>query len=358
MTTEPASHAHLRNALLAGITERPADVLLLSGGVDSSLLAALATEHRAAPPVAVTVSLDIAPIDNCPVHGPDLAVPCNGDHAAAKQVAGWLGLRWQPIRVPPDVALDALLELCLALRSFDLGNLNNIALYVSSLRATRFGAERIWTGDDADSLFGGYRYLAGHRDWPAYLATRIPTIRPPFTDIAPIAGATPVFPYLHAAVTGAARDMSRDNLLVDVPTVVRSTPPSFMDQFDNTMVRASSRTWGKVALRRIAEHLLPEEIAWRPKTDLEFGSGMCALEPVLASSVTPDDRDRLDRSGIRFYNDAHRGLYLRWIAAGGSILAPGPGQYPCASCGGGVATGRRHCPTCGAWPADEAAHHP
>jgi hypothetical protein len=106
-------------------------------------------------------------------------------------------------------------------------------------------------------------------------------------------------------------------------------------------------------LRRLAEPVLPEEIAWRPKTDLEFGSGMCALEPALARIVAPDDRARLDRTGIRFFNDAHRGLYLRWSAAGGTIPAPGAGDYACLSCGGGVTTGRRHCPTCGAWPADE-----
>ncbi len=126
-----------------------------------------------------------------------------------------------------------------------------------------------------------------------------------------------------------------------------------MDQFDDDTMARPARVWGKVPLRRVAERLLPEEIAWRPKTDLEFGSGMCALEPVLAATVTADDRERLDRSGMRFYNDAHRGLYLRWLDAGGTIPEPGSGEYACTSCGGGVTQGRSHCPTCGAWPANE-----
>lgn len=341
----------LLDAIRTGVAARPADALLLSGGVDSSLLAAVATEPGEAP-VAITVSLDAGPAEACPLHGPGLAAPCNSDHAAAQRVAGWLGLDWQPIRLPAREALDALLALCLALRSFDLGNLNNIALYAGALRASRFGAERVWTGDDADSLFGGYAFLRRHADWREYLRARIPTIRPPFVDIAPLAGTVPVFPYLHAAVLGAAGDLSRDGVLADVPVSERATPPSFVDQFDQTVMAADRRVWGKAPLRRVAAEMLPEEIAWRPKTDLEFGSGMCALEPLLAEMATPDDRERLDRTGIRFFNDAHRGLYLRWIEAGGSIPAPGSGEYACRSCGGGVANGRSHCPTCGAWPAD------
>ena len=352
MTTANDPTTRLQHAIETAIAERPADVLLLSGGLDSSLLAALSTERQSSPPLAITVSLDTAPVDHCPVHGPSLAVPCNSDHTAARDVASWLGLNWQPIRIPPEVALDALLDLCLHLHSFDLGNLNNIALHVGTLRATRFGAERISTGDDADSLFGGYRYLATNTNWPAYLAERIPTIRPPYADIAPIGGAEPVFPYLHPAVLDIARTLERADVLVEISTSERPSPPSFMDQFNAEAMAQPARVWGKVPLRRAAGRMLPEEIAWRPKTDLEFGSGMCALEPALAATVTPDDREQLDRSGIRFYNDAHRGLYLRWVDAGGTIAAPHPDEYACTSCGGGVSQGRSHCPTCGAWPAD------
>ena len=357
MTTSIDLPTRLHGALAAGIAARPADALLLSGGVVSSLLAALAAEGAGTPPVAITVSLDTAPVDTCPLHGRDLAVRCNSDHDAASDVASWLALSWQPIRITVEVALEALLELCLALRSFDLGNLNNIALYIGTLRATRIGAKRIWTGDDADSLFGGYRFLARHDDWQDYLAERIPTIRPPFTDIAAITGATPVFPWLHPRVLEIAQSLERKDVLVDIPRSEQPRPPSFMDQFDHDAMAAERRTWGKVPLRHLAARSLPQDIAWRPKTDLEFGSGMCALEPHLAGSVTPDHRECLDRTGIRFFNDAHRGLYLRWIDAGGEIRARQAGEYACASCGGGVANGRRHCPTCGAWPADEPPEH-
>ena len=351
MTISTDAPTRLQHALITGITEQPADVLLLSGGVDSSLLAAMAVEHLKRPPIAITVNLDVSPGTVCPTHGSSLAVPCNSDHAAAQDVVKWLGMNWQPIRISPDIALGALLDLCLALRSFDLGNLNNIALYVGALRAIRFGARRIWTGDDADSLFGGYRFLGQRQDWRSYLAERIPTIRPPFTDIAEIVGATPVYPWLHPDVLDVARNFERGTVLSDIPVIDRPVPPSFMDQFDTEVINASSRTWGKMPLRQMAARFLPDDIAWRPKTDLQFGSGMCALEPALAATVTPDVRQRLTRTGIVFVNDAHRGLYLRYTGAGGTIPEPGRGEYACVNCGGGVVEGRTHCPTCGAWPA-------
>lgn len=353
MTNATDAPTRLQHALITAITERPADVLLLSGGVDSSLLAAMAREHLHRAPVAITVSLDVPPGNRCPTHEDRITVPCNSDHAAAQDVVKWLDLNWQPIRIAPSVAIDALLDLCLALRSFDLGNLSNIALYVGALRATRFGAKRIWTGDDADSLFGGYRFLGPHQDWRSYLAERIPTIRPPFTDIAEVAGATPVFPWLHPDVLDVAMTFDRSTVLQAISVAERPAPPSFMDQFDAEVVNAPTRTWGKVPLRQVAARYLPDEIAWRPKTDLQFGSGMCALEPELAQIITSDDRERINRSGIAFFNDAHRGLYLRYINAGGTVPEPGSGEYACVSCGGGVVVGRMHCATCGAWPANE-----
>lgn len=348
MATSIDPTTQLRTDLATAVAERPADVLLLSGGVDSSLLAALASESSAPAPVAITVGLDTSSGVACPIHGSDLAVPCNSDCDAAREVITWLGMRWQPIRISRDVAMNALLDLCISLRSFDLGNLNNIPLHVGTLRATRFGAERIWTGDDADSLFGGYRFLHQHTDWQLYLERRIPTILPPFTQIAERSA---VYPWLHPDVLDAARSFTRDDVLIEISTQERPVPPSFVDQFDETTNNAEANMWGKIPIRRIAADHLPDDIAWRPKIDLQFGSGMCALEPELASTVTPDDIDRLDRTGIRFFNDAHRGLYLRYLEADGTIPSVGTGEYPCVSCGGGIVKGRTHCPTCGAWPA-------
>ncbi len=323
------------------------DVLLLSGGLDSSLLAAMWTKqgHRFK---AVTVGLD--PNIRCTPAHRYLPYPCNSDIAWAKKVAEHLDLDWTPVILSKHDALETLDLLMRQLQSFDLGQLNNIALLASLRHAT--GAT-FATGDDGDGLFGGYLFSREWDDWGAYVAERIPHIDPPARGIGISAGWQPLFPYLEPEVLKIAQRLTAADIRADVDVSNRSRPPSFMDQFDPELMESRSRPWGKAILRRVAERWLPEEIAWRPKTDLQFGSGMCALEPLLALRINPGLMPNLQTTGIRFFNDAHRALYLRFRGLGLTIPPVRDGEYACSSCGGGVPIGKRHCVTCGHWPADD-----
>lgn len=339
----------LTDSVRTAVATAGADVLLLSGGLDSSLLAGLCVASGSPLPEAITVGL--AGERPCAAHW-SLPYPCNGDVASAARVAEHLGLAWHPIRLDMNTALGHLDELMRLRTSFDLGLLNDIPIIAGLHHARSLGARSFWSGDDADTLFGGYRFPRGEADWPACLASRIPAINPPARAIGEHLGMTPVFPFLAPDVVAIARTLDWDDVHVAIPARERPLPPSFVDQLDPDLMAAPRRPWGKVILRRIAEGVLPDAIAWRPKTDLEFGSGMCALEGPLAGFVTADERRRLDGTGIRWFNDAHRGMYGRFEALGLRVTPPGPDEYPCTSCGGGVRKGGRHCPTCGAWPAD------
>jgi asparagine synthetase B (glutamine-hydrolysing) len=323
------------------------DVLLLSGGLDSALLAAMwkRAGHRFR---AITVGLD--PNVPCvPAHR-YLPYPCNSDITWARKVADHLHLDWTPVILSEREALDALDWLMTQQRSFDLGQLNNIPL-IAGLQATTTSGGTFSTGDDGDGLFGGYLFSRDQPDWGAYVTERIPHIEPPARGIGAAAGWSALFPYLEPEVLDIARSLTNDNIRQRVPTAEHPLPPSFMDQFDRTIMEAQERPWGKMILRRVAERWLPREIAWRPKTDLQFGSGMCALEPVLSLRINSGLMLNLQTTGIHFYNDAHRALYLRFRGLGLTVPPVRDGDYACASCGGGVPVGKRHCSTCGHWPA-------
>ena len=333
----------LDHALQAATRRIRPDVLLLSGGLDSSLLAAIWTQqgHRFR---AVSVGLD--PNVRCTPAHRFLPYPCNSDIAWAGTVATHLELDWHPVILGEREAMDALDWHMAQQRSFDLGQLNNIPL-IAALQAME-GAT-FATGDDGDGLFGGYLFSKEQPDWGAYVAERIPRIDPPARGIGLAAGWTPLFPYLEPEVLEIARSLRSSDIRADIPVGERSLPPSFMDQFDTAAFEATSRSWGKVVLRKVAERWLPDEIAWRPKTDLQFGSGMCALEPSLALRINPGLMPSLQTTAIRFFNDAHRALHLRFRGLGLTIPPVRDGEYRCASCGAGIRLGKRHCATCGHW---------
>jgi asparagine synthetase B (glutamine-hydrolysing) len=348
--TRPDLVSMLDDALQAATRRLRPDALLFSGGLDSSLLAAMwaTSDHR---PLTLTVGLD--PAIPCPAHA-GLPYPCNQDVAYAERVATALDLDWHPLVLTGDQALAALDALIVQQRSFDLGQLNNIPLIAGIAVALRRGAGSFATGDDADGLFGGYRFLRNTADWSAYLAERIPTIDPPARGIGEAAGCRPIFPLLAPEVVSVAIRLAYDDVYQARATEDVPPPPSFVDQLDSELMASGSRPWGKVVLRRVAERWLPREIAWRPKTDLQFGSGVCALEPILAARITSGTRADLDATAITWFNDAHRALYVRFLELGAEIPEPGDGEYACRSCGAGVPIGRRHCVTCGCWPADQA----
>ena len=342
----------LRAVVERAVAERPVAAILLSGGIDSSLLAAL--DRR---PVAVTVAIEGGESNTKPRPGAGcrrcrraaLYPPgCGQDLRSAEAVAVHLGLDWHPVVLDHRQAFAVLEELVRLFRSYDLGLLNDIPLYAGLREAKALGMRSACTGEDADTLFGGYVHHHHVVDWPGYLARAIPQISPPSEPIGEALGVEVRYPYLHPAVLAFARSLAAREV---VDRRVDAGPGAFMDQFDRRLMRRRAKPWGKLVLRRAAGGLLPDHVAWRPKTDLEFGSGTCRLEQALAASVTPSLRVRLARRRLRFFGDAHRGLRLLFERLGLEVEPPAAGQYPCRWCGAGVNADRLHCRTCGAFPA-------
>ncbi|OWY61405.1 hypothetical protein B7486_63950, partial [cyanobacterium TDX16] len=123
----------------------------LSGGLDSSIIAALAVRHL---PDLQTFALGFEG---------------SADLEAARLVAEHLGTRHHEILVPEDEILEVLPEVLLHLESWD-ADLVRSAL--PTYLVSRFAAEHlkvVLTGEGADELFAGYRYHADYRSDPVAL---------------------------------------------------------------------------------------------------------------------------------------------------------------------------------------------
>eukprot|EP00913_Durusdinium_trenchii_P005948 g5560.t1 len=145
----PADYAALRHALIESVRKRTmADVpwgVLISGGVDSSLIASIATrlarEHGAPPPHSFSIGL---------AGGPDLA--------PARRVAEFLGTRHHEFTFTIDEALDAIPTTLEHLES-DQQVRTGVPTMLLARRVRELGFKMVMSGEGADEIFGGYLYF-------------------------------------------------------------------------------------------------------------------------------------------------------------------------------------------------------
>lgn len=360
-----AASVERRSALMAALQHAvkvtPGDVILFSGGLDSSLLAALRPDL----PV-ITVALAGATSHQKPREGGGCSLcstfneyprGCGADPHYAKIVKDHSRLQWHSLQVHREEALAELQELMRVSQSYSLDLLNNITIYVGLKYARQHNWLTVWTGDDADTLFAGYGFKGDNEAWRRAIRAAIPRINPDATAIAKSLGITMAYPFLHPAVVEVAASL---DLSDNIQWVEGDEPGNFYDQFNLQVMQRRAKPWGKAMLRHAAKEWLPDDILWRQKTHLMFGSAMCRLEWDLAHSVTEQDRREadaartLDGSKRRcFISDVHRALYLLYIKMDLRAEAPREGEQPCEWCGAGeIIEGEYgYCRVCGAYPA-------
>ncbi|MBM3221190.1 MAG: asparagine synthetase B [Candidatus Rokubacteria bacterium] len=230
--------------------------VLLSGGVDSSAVAAIAARLR--PDVtAYTIALEGAP-----------------DSGAAAEVAAHLGIRHVLIKATAREAREAIAATIWHLENHHPWMVRNaLPLFLLS-RYARAETKVVLGGDGADELFGGYDYLAAlaPRAWPQALEAGINDLHR--TELQRVDRATMAHgvelrvPFLDLPVVEHA---------IDVPVSAK-------------IRRSGDRRVTKWALRTAVADLLPPSICWREKTPFATGSGFAAL-PLFTDGVEEDGVD-------------------------------------------------------------------
>lgn len=263
----------LRGTMEAAVAKRlRSDVpfgALLSGGLDSSIIAALAQRH----------------VPNLKTFA--VGMEGSSDLAAARLVAEHLGTDHRELVVDPDTVARKLPEILFHLESYDQDLVRSA---VPCWLVAEFAAREVkvvLTGEGADELFAGYSYyrdIADPEELHAELGRSINTmhnINLQRVDRMTMAhGLEARVPFLDTAMISLGLSLPVGWKLKDV----------------------GGRRIEKWILRKAFEDLLPQEIVWRDKLQFDQGSGFAEL---LENALSQTSGGVTPLNGARSPEEAH-----------------------------------------------------
>lgn len=311
----------LRNLVIDRVQASSADGILFSGGLDTSVLAAIAASHgRRLQAVMVSVE-----------EGTGL------DEPFARLMVERLGLDLEILRPTLNELVDRMPELIRLLRTFDPMELrNSIVTYVAMEAASKRGLSGVLTGDAADELFAGYSFMFNMS------AVQLPSYIGHLNEIM----------HFTSEVIGRELGVGVDSPYVS-PTV-REFALSL--GYDDLVGYYEGQRFGKKILREAFSLLLPKEIAWRLKTPIEYGSGSAALKQLAEQSLSDKEfeleRERAAVHDLVKLRDKEQCFYYLMYR---SLLPPpkerAEGGKICKDCHGPVTRAdMTYCRICGAYP--------
>jgi asparagine synthase (glutamine-hydrolysing) len=318
------SVARLKQLLIRSVEKSQGDSILLSGGLDTSIVAVLASKSNPNLRAFTVVLKDFT--------SPDLQY--------SKLISSRLGLGQEIIEATLDDIENSLPEVIRILRSFDPMEIrNSVAVFLGLRKAKSQGYSRVLAGDAADELFAGYSFVANlekekalsklHHLWEVMHFSSI--------SLATSLGIEALLPFLDNEVKKFATTEIPFEFLVS-------------DQRDHS----AGEVFGKFILRKAFEDQLPPEIAWRKKTPIEFGSGTTFLPKIYASKIDAQElhekkRKYLQSDKVRLRDPEQLHYYEIYRRVVGPP-APDLTKRSCPACTSNVPDWTDFCTICGEYP--------
>ncbi len=279
-----ADPAEVRAALEAAVkrqlmTDVPYGVLL-SGGLDSSVIAATAKRFAAR---------RVEDGDETEAWWPSLhsfAIGLEGspDLAAAQEVADFIGTEHHAFHFTVQEGIDALSDVIYHLETYDVTTVRAATpMYLMARRIKAMGIKMVLSGEGSDEIFGGYLYFHKAPDARAFHEETVRKLD-----------------RLHAY------DCLRANKAMAAWGVEARVP--FLDQeFIDVAMRlnpaAKMATDGKMEkhiLREAFEDTLPASVAWRQKEQFSDGVGYSWIDSLKAYAEEQVTDEQLGRAAFRF----------------------------------------------------------
>lgn len=283
----PLDLAHLRASLEDAVRRQMmSDVpygALISGGLDSSLVAACARRHS---------EKRVEDDERSPAWWPRLhsfAIGLDGspDLAAARKVADFLGTVHHGFVYTVQEGIDALPDVIRHIESYDVTTVRaSTPMYLMARRIKAMGIKMVLSGEGADEVFGGYLYF--HKA-PNDREFHEETVRK--------------LSLLHKYdCLRANKSMAAWGVEVRVPFLDREFLEVAMAFAPCEKMTGPGRM-EKYPLRRAFEGSLPEEILWRQKEQFSDGVGYSWIDSLKAHAEARVTVAQMQNARFRFpYN--------------------------------------------------------
>lgn len=296
-----------------------ADGILLSGGLDTSILAYLASKR-------VKLKAFTAALQG--------ALASDIEYAAL--MADLFGIEHFIQRFNKEELYGAIRIVVKTMDSFDPMEIrNSVPVYIGLKDAKDNGVTAVITGDGCDELFAGYSFLhgLGGKQLDLELQKLWSVMDFSSVHLGEVLGIKVKLPYL---------DTKFKKFAMKIPPRLK-------------VRRERGRVWGKWILRKSFEKKLPEEITWRTKTPVEFGSGTTNL-PKFFDSITSDiefnekKRKYLDEDKVTIRNREQLFYYEVYRSTVGVPHPTNLNGKVCPCCNSNMPASSTYCRKCGAYP--------
>jgi len=268
----PYDPAVLRQALEAAVRRQlMCDVpygVLISGGVDSSLVAAIAAQYRE----GRVEENGAAPAWWPRIHSFVIGLEGAPDLAPARLVADHIGAVHHELHFTVQEGIDALSDVIYHIETFDITTIRaSTPMYLLMRKIHAMGIKMVLSGEGADEIFGGYLYFHKAPDGPELHAETIRKLQK-----------LHLYDCARANKAGAAWGVE-----VRVPFLDRD----FLDvamgldpaiKLPRNAPRPSPIE--KYPLRHAFEGLIPDEVLWRQKEQFSDGVGYAWIDALKATA--------------------------------------------------------------------------
>jgi asparagine synthase (glutamine-hydrolysing) len=283
---KPVDLEELKEALIAAVKRQlMCDVpygLLISGGVDSSLIAAIAAKYAER-----RVETNGAERAWWPrIHSFSVGLADAPDTRYAKMVAQHIGSEHHELVFTIQEAIDSLSDVIYHLETFDVTTIRaGTPMYLMSRKIKAMGIKMILSGEGSDEIFGGYLYFhkAPNRvEFHEELVRKLSMLH--------------LYDCLRANKMPAAWGLEARVPFLD---------PEFLEVAMNIdpadkMIRSSEGRMEKYILRKAFDGWIPDEILWRQKEQFSDGVGYSWIDSLKAFAEKEVSDSAMANAAYRF----------------------------------------------------------